>query len=404
MDSNHSIMMKVLMIGQLPKEAGGNYTTGAAKVVYELSKQSVEGIELHTFATNTTQKNAQNKCEYPNQYIGYKTDAIEMFRDIFIHPKKTIREWIHYTKKDHQNPLRYAFYKANIRRAIKLIQPDLIHIHSIGNVSPTRFACEGRHIPLLLTCHGIFYRGEANDEKGRDMYHGNLPLCDYYTGLTEEARHEFSDILGVDPERYTIIPNGVDSSRFYYSAEWRMRIRQEMGVGDGTIVFITVASLQERKGQLAFLKILVQLDVEFQYWLIGLGPDKEKIEEYASEHHISDKIRVLGYRNSDELYKYYSAADIYAHSSWKEGQALSEIEAYATGLRTIANKAVAGTLVGNPSDKTIYHVVDFDEVRVRDVVKWIRQTDNARNSRGNFDWKNIMERYAEVYNTLTKTL
>ena len=36
--------MKVLLIGQLPKEIGGNYTTGAANVVYELSKQREDGV------------------------------------------------------------------------------------------------------------------------------------------------------------------------------------------------------------------------------------------------------------------------------------------------------------------------------------------------------------------------
>lgn len=385
------------MIGQLPKEAGGNYTTGAAKVVYELSKQSVEGVTVYTFATNTSESSAQKICSFPNQYVGYKMSIIGMLKDVFCHPVRTWREWKHYIKIDHQNPFRYAFYKSNIRRAIELTQPELIHLHGIGVVSPAKFAIEERRIPLLLTCHGIFYRGEASDVKGRDRYMGNLPFCDYFTGLTNDARNEFTDILGVPPTKYTIIPNGVDTTKFYYSKEWRSKIRQEMNTDDSTIVFLTVASLQERKGQLAFLKILEQLDIDYQYWLIGQGPDKEAINEFISNYRLDGKVKLIGYRNSDELFKYYSAADIYAHPSWKEGQALSEIEAYATGLRTIVNKAVAGTLVDNADNSRQYCVVDFDDVRIDEIKDWLKSNDVARFSRANYDWQCVADMYAKCY-------
>ena len=46
--------MKVLLIGQLPKEIGGNYTTGAANVVYELSKQREDGVLYYIYGTNIT--------------------------------------------------------------------------------------------------------------------------------------------------------------------------------------------------------------------------------------------------------------------------------------------------------------------------------------------------------------
>lgn len=385
------------MIGQLPKEAGGNYTTGAAKVVYELSKQMVEGVDLFTFATNAPTDEVKEYCGYKNQYIGYTKSVWPIMKDLLQHPVRTCREWRHYRIVDHENPLRYAFYKANIKRAIGEVQPDLIHVHSIGNVSVTRFAIGDRKIPLLLTCHGVFYRGGTDDMIGRDRYKGNLPLCDYFTGLTKEARHELTDILGIPAEKFTIIPNGVDSTKFYYSEEWRELIRQQMNVSESTLVFITVASLQERKGQLAFVKILEQLDINYQYWIVGVGPDKELIEQFVVSHQLQDKVKLLGYHDSDDLYRFYSAADIYAHSSWKEGQALSEIEAYATGLRTIVNKAIKGTLVEDSKNSEQYCVVDFDDIRKDVIIEWLYNKSVERTSRGNYHWKYILERYTEIY-------
>lgn len=392
--------MKILIIGQLPKEAGGNYTTGAAKVVYELSKQRVDGMNLYTFATNTPDEIAQKVSQYPNQYIGYKKDLSGLLKDIVCHPLRTYNEWSHYIRVDHQNPLRYTFYKINIRKAINEVRPDLIHVNSIGNVSPTHFAMEDKYVPLLLTCHGIFYRGETKDTKGRDIYQGNIPQCDYFTGLTDEARQEFTDILDIPPSKYSIIPNGVDTSKFYYSDEWRKKIRAKMGEEDNTVVFMTVASLQERKGQLAFIKILKQLDINFQYWLIGLGEDKENIDAYVKEHQLEKKVRILGYRDNDELYKYYSAADIYVHSSWKEGQALSEIEAYSTGLPTIVNEAIRGTLVDDPESEH-YCLVDFTSPDIETIKAWIvSRKDVERSSQHKYDWGNIMNSYAALYKKL----
>ena len=44
--------IKVLSIAQLPKEVGGTYTSGIARVAYELSKQSVDGVKTYMYATN----------------------------------------------------------------------------------------------------------------------------------------------------------------------------------------------------------------------------------------------------------------------------------------------------------------------------------------------------------------
>ena len=390
------------MIGQLPKEAGGNYTTGAAKVVFELSKQKVDGIELFTYATNAQISKVKPYCKYPNQYIGYSTSIWKLLKDMLFHPLETFNEWKHFLRVDHENPLRYAFYKINIEKAIVMTHPDLIHVHSIGNVSVTRYAMGVSNAPLLLTCHGVFYRGDTNDIIGQDRYMGNLPMCDYYTGLTEEARIELSDILGIATDKYTIIPNGVDTSKFYFSEKWRKKVRMEMDIPEDTIVLITVASLQERKGQLAFIKILEELDVNYQYWMVGTGPDKSAIEHYVNEHYLADKVKLLGYHESDELYRYYSAADIYAHTSWKEGQALSEIEANATGLRIIVNKRIVGTIANLKAGD--YYILDFSDFERKNLLEWIRKYDINRHSNTTLDWLNVAKKYGSLYQKLLSNI
>lgn len=393
--------MKILLIGQLPKEIGGNYTTGAANVVYELSKQKECDVEYYTYGTNITAAAAIKASGYANQYIGYRMKPLRMLTTALIHPIATFRHLMHYKKVDHQNVLRFFFYEDNIREAIERVQPDLIHVNSINNVSPVRFALGNRKIPVLLTCHGIFYRGDAKDVAARDCYLGNIPLADAYSGLTQESLDEYEKILGVKRDKVTVIPNGVDCKKFFYSPEWRVKIRAEYGISESCKVFITVASVQERKGQLAFVKLLKNLNMDYQYWIVGKGPDEASIDEFIKANGMTDRVKLIGYKTADQLYKYYSAADIYAHPSWKEGQALCELEANATGLRTIVNKAVVGTIASEIT-KEDYYVLDFENIDTYSIESWVNKEVHERKSRTNFDWSVLAQQYAQLYTSIIK--
>ena len=392
--------MKVLLIGQLPKEIGGNYTTGAANVVFELGKQNVAEVEYFTYGTNIAYASAKKSSNYVNQYIGYKLKPFKILVHLLLHPIKFLKNWTHYCFVDHKNPIRLAFYEDNIREAINVIKPDLIHVNSINNVSPTKFALDDKNIPILLTCHGIFYRGDIRDKNNRDCYLGNIKLVDAYSGLTHEAQEEYEKILGISRDRVTIIPNGVDCSKFYFSAVDRKKKREELGITDTCKVFITVASVQERKGQLNFVKFLERLNLDFQYWIIGKGPHEKEIKEYIQKHDMYDRIRLLGYKDPSTLYQYYSAADVYAHPSIKEGQALCELEAKATGLPTMVNKDIIGT-IANDITKDDYYVMDFDNLDYIHIENWLTKN-RERQSQNNLDWKYIAQKYADLYKQIIR--
>jgi glycosyltransferase involved in cell wall biosynthesis len=159
-----------------------------------------------------------------------------------------------------------------------------------------------------------------------------------------------------------------------------------------------VGLIIDRKGQFDFLKILQSLDIDYQYWIIGKGPDYEKIEQYVKDEGIQQKVKLLGYVRDTEIYKYHSAADFYSHASYFEAQALSEIEAYSCGLRVVVNKRVSDTVVGDIiNDKGNYYVADFNDIRKEEIVAWIKRETDKRVSKKQFDWQVIANMYAKVY-------
>ena len=325
---------------------------------------------------------------------------IKFFWDLISHPIRTYKEIKSYKETSSANPFHFAFYRYNFNRAIKIVKPDLIHFHG-GGIVALYFANLNTNIPVLNTLHGLMWSGDDTDDPNEQLlkrrYVKTLPLADFYTTLNLHALSKMLK-LGIEKDSIKIIPNGVDSKKFYYSKKFRLETRQLFNVDGNCKVFITVGKVLDRKGQLSFLKILDSLPLDFQYWIVGEGPDLPIIKEYARENGIENKVKIIGYVKDTDMYKYLSAADVYAHSSTIEGQALSEIEAYATGLRIIVNRMVANTVIGNvDKEKDTYFVADFNSINRSNLLAWLDRDKCERKSRANYDWSIIAKLYGETY-------
>lgn len=397
--------MKVLSIIQLPKECGGSYTTGVARVGEGLYKEQIDGVELFWYFTNVKQKVAKQIDNGREHYYGFVISPLSMFINMISHPFETFHQWKHYKKVNSRNPIRFEFYKANFKRVIRRVRPDIIHMHSDG-VAPLYYANKSYCIPILMTFHGIMYEPETGIwEQNKEDLLANIKMSNYYTALNKDVKRK-ALLLGVDEKRLWVVPNGTNSKNFYYSKEKRDEIRERFNVKETTLVFITVGVVIERKGQFDFLMWLEKQSIDYQYWIAGKGPDVERIEDYVASHAIQDKIHLLGYTDSRELYAYHSAADYYAHVSTTEGQAMAEIEAYATGLPTIVRDKIMNTVIGDPEDKSHYYVVNLDDKEKRmdeEFKKWSRAIRKIeRHSLTGCDWSEVAQKYGECYKDIIR--
>lgn len=395
--------MRVLVIGQLPREEGGTYTTGIARVVENLYLiEAPKGLEIYWYFTNVPHKVAKSKNTYDNQYNGFQKMPFKIVLNCFCNPIRTCREWRHYKVVDETNPLRYEFYKTNFRTVIDRVKPDLIHLHGAG-ISPLYYANRDTKIPIVITFHGVMYN--ENDSLSwhfKPSYSATMRMADFFTVLNQETKRK-ALLLGMPEDRCTIIPNGVDTEHFYFSEYHRNIIRNDFKATKQTFVFLTTGVIINRKGQFDFLRVLEGLGIDYQYWIIGKGPDEEKISDYIDSHHLKDKVKLLGYIEGKELFKYLSAADFYAHVSTTEGQALSEIEAYATGLSIIVRKEIEQTVVGNPEDEMqTYFVLDFENNSNEAMISWLTRQRETRISRDRYDWRLVAKQYYCLYKELGK--
>lgn len=84
---------------------------------------------------------------------------------------------------------------------------------------------------------------------------------------------------------------------------------------------------------------LIQEGFPVHTYLLGDGPEQEKIYQYIKEHHLEDTFTFLGYQTNP--YKYLSKCDIFVCASTAEGFSTAATEALITGVPVVTTP-VAG--------------------------------------------------------------
>lgn len=129
--------------------------------------------------------------------------------------------------------------------------------------------------------------------------------------------------------------------------------------------FINVSRYEEKqKKLLMMLSVINRLKKEgydFDLWMIGDGPDKDKYTEYVNNNNLNDVVTFLG--KMDNPFVYYKASDATLLSSFYEGNPVVFVEARILGIPIIttdvsdAMKDIQGRygIVTNKTEEDFYN-------------------------------------------------
>lgn len=146
--------------------------------------------------------------------------------------------------------------------------------------------------------------------------------------------------LGVDPQRCTIVPNGVTPRPA--SAP----VALPDGLADGPLL-LTVARLVARKGVDDVLDAVAQLVPErpsLRYVVVGDGPERARLEAHAAALGLGGHVRFVGTQSDAALASWYAAADVFVMAPRTqppdvEGFGLVYLEAGAAGLPVVGTRS-----------------------------------------------------------------
>jgi len=108
------------------------------------------------------------------------------------------------------------------------------------------------------------------------------------------------------------------------------------------IKFLTVARLHWKKGleyTLEALSLLKDNGFNFEYNIVGNGPELERLRFATSQLGLENNINFIGYIKHESVREYYKKSDIYLQYSIQEGFCNSLLEAQLMGLICIASDA-----------------------------------------------------------------
>lgn len=147
----------------------------------------------------------------------------------------------------------------------------------------------------------------------------------------------------------TVIPNGVDLSRFNPQKEPVQRFKDEK------LNILFVGRFDRRKGLRYLLRAYKRLKFKFpnlRLIVVGSGPLSVWYKTYVVQQELED-VEFAGFVSKDKLPSFYATADIYCSpATHGESFGIVLLEAMATGKPVVAfaNSGYRGVLVGKGAD------------------------------------------------------
>lgn len=135
--------------------------------------------------------------------------------------------------------------------------------------------------------------------------------------------------LGIDRSRIAVLRNGIDPAVFRPTTPYR--------TGEGPAprpLALSVGNLVPLKGHDLAIAAVARIP-DLTLWVVGAGPERERLERLAHQHAVADRVRFLGTLPHERMPEVYSAADLLLLASEREGWPNVLLEAMACGVRVV---------------------------------------------------------------------
>jgi glycosyltransferase involved in cell wall biosynthesis len=167
--------------------------------------------------------------------------------------------------------------------------------------------------------------------------------ADRVVATDEATRDEVPRLLGVDPAKVVVLPNGVDPDEIARLTPADPRRRAEEAVpalAGASPVLLSVGRLEPYKGVADVLGAALRLAesgrLPSSWALVVVGGGAEPPVTAAS---LRGHVHFAGRVGDATLHALYASADVFVHATRYEGSSLVTLEAMAHGLPVVATRA-----------------------------------------------------------------
>jgi glycosyltransferase involved in cell wall biosynthesis len=199
------------------------------------------------------------------------------------------------------------------------------------------------NVPVVVSARGSDINLFTTFPLIRRLLRATLRRADGVIAVSQ-ALNDVIQCLGIPASNVTVIPNGIDTTKFFPVA--KEVARAQLGL-PGHKILLTVGHLTPVKGFDLLIRAFNRLLAEGQHGsclslvIVGEGVLRHRLETLVSSLGLREHVRLVGAVPHEQLYLWYSAADLFCLASSREGWPNVLLEALACGTPVVAT-AVGG--------------------------------------------------------------
>ena len=267
-------------------------------------------------------------------------------------------------------------------------KPDIIHTHGKGPGLYGRLIGSFLNIPVIHTFHGFHYQDIPFPTR---WFHLAVEtflslFTDQHIFVSTGEKNRARVLKFLDEENSTVIHNGVDHEYIDSLSITRNKALKlsESENWEKNKILGTIARLSPEKGILcllaAFSKAIKKIP-DLRLIIIGGCPEEHndyylKVKSLIDKENLTDYVRILGYRQ--DTVKILKCFDFYISSSVSEGLPISMLEAFASGIPTIATEIAGNKDILCNSTFGVLAEPGSPESLYNGIIKMIHLTDDER--------------------------
>ncbi len=276
---------------------------------------------LHLTNVETSNPYLNNLCDYTDRRaINYL--AVTLGKEGGF-TKEMDRRGVQCYALDCRQRSRYprAFYK--LLQIIRKERIDIVHAHLFEPTLLGVLAARLRHCAVVVTRHHSDALYLLPNRFKRDIY---LSLenwinrnADHLIAPSQTVREILERRERVSEQKISVIPYGQTLERYAaIKSEQVEGVRKELQM-DQRLTLVCVARLHWEKGHRFLLEAFAVLrdeGLDATLFLVGIGPDRDLLENLVRELELENNVRFLGWR--DDALVVMAAADVVVHASLQE--------------------------------------------------------------------------------------
>ncbi len=317
-----------------------------------------------------------------------------------------------------------------LMQVVPAIRPHVLHAHSpcLNGVAALRV---GRRlgIPVVYEVralwedgavdHGTMRRNGWRYRAARSLETYVLRRADAVTTICGGLRREILT-RGIPGSRVTVIPNGVDISRFAIEPAPPPDLARKLGLDGAGPVIGFIGSFFGYEGLsllLEALPFMLERKPDSRVLLVGGGPQEDSLRRQANEFGIADKVVFAGRVRHEHIAAYYDVIDVLVYPRCRNRLTelvtpLKPLEAMARGRLVVASDVGGHRELIRDDETGVLFPAGDPAALARAVLDLLADVDRCRAIRtaarrfveAERTWLQSVDRYAEVYASLLGTL